>query len=156
VLVVLAPGQGDAIQMLKAGLLEIADLFAVNKADTPGADRLQQALLSSICMGAPDNGTHEAPEVFLTSATDGTGIQAVLDHLEERVANNRGAWQSERDARLVMEVRDAILEEARRRLTKTLGRSRSLDDPILRVLTGELTVGELTQELFERGILNAN
>ncbi|HEX7071841.1 MAG TPA: hypothetical protein VF190_13590 [Rhodothermales bacterium] len=156
VLVVLAPGQGDSIQMLKAGLLEIADLFAINKADTPGADRLQQALLSTICMRATDNGAAEAPEVFFTSATDGTGIQAVLDELQSRIVNDSAAWQSARDERVLMEIRDAVFEEARRRLTSTLGCDESFTDPLLRVLTGELTVGELTQELFERGFLNAN
>jgi len=51
VAVVLAPGQGDSVQMLKAGLMEIGDLFVVNKADRPGASRLHAQLLAALSLG---------------------------------------------------------------------------------------------------------
>lgn len=63
-IVVLMPGMGDGVQMIKSGLLEIADLFVINKADQPGADRLEQELHQA---------DHRAP-VLRTVATEGTGV----------------------------------------------------------------------------------
>jgi LAO/AO transport system kinase len=68
VLVVLTPESGDAIQVMKAGLIEIADVFAINKADRPGADGLEQALAGMLDRkaAAPDGWR---PPVCLTSAS---------------------------------------------------------------------------------------
>jgi LAO/AO transport system kinase len=75
VVVVLTPGAGDSIQMLKAGLMEAADVFVVNKADTPGAAVLHRTLLQALRL-AP-----RPADVLLTSATDGTGVPALVDLL---------------------------------------------------------------------------
>jgi LAO/AO transport system kinase len=81
VVLVAVPGGGDAVQTLKAGILEIADLFAVNKMDLPGADRvvhdLEQmlALGESIAVGGPDR---RRPPVVPTCAHDGRGIDDLV------------------------------------------------------------------------------
>ena len=72
VLVVLTPGQGDDVQAIKAGLLEIADLFVVNKADHPGADRLASDLEGLLSLGGERAWT---PPIVKTVATAGTGIE---------------------------------------------------------------------------------
>ncbi len=151
VLVVLAPGQGDAVQMLKAGLLEIADLFAINKADTPGADRLKGTLQSTISLGFDrrSSGDEAPPEIYLVSATEQTGITELLDVIEERMDQKAERWQSLRDERVVDEVRDAVLEEARLRLVTALSQN-GLQADLHRVLTGELTVSDLAQKLFDQ------
>jgi LAO/AO transport system kinase len=79
VTVVLVPESGDSIQAMKAGLVEIADLFVVNKADRPGAESFRQELNSILHLEG------ERPrEVFLTVATTRTGVAALADHLLER------------------------------------------------------------------------
>ncbi len=82
VLVVLTPGQGDDIQAFKAGLMEIADIFVLNKADAPGADKLEQQLQALLELGAKDRAR---PPVVKTVAPEGRGI----DELIEAVGNFR-------------------------------------------------------------------
>jgi LAO/AO transport system kinase len=67
--VVLVPGMGDDVQALKAGIMEIADVFAINKADLPGADRVEQDVRAMLSLGA---GKQAA--VVRTVATEGTGV----------------------------------------------------------------------------------
>ena len=71
VLVVLTPGSGDDIQTFKAGIMEIADIFVLNKSDLAGASALEAQVRSMIELGASPK---PAPLVFRTSATDGRGL----------------------------------------------------------------------------------
>ena len=72
VVVVLVPGMGDAVQALKAGILEIADVFALNKADAPGVDRLEKELFAVLALGANRDGLQ--PKIVRTISTTGSGI----------------------------------------------------------------------------------
>ena len=78
--VVLVPESGDAIQTMKAGLMEIGDLFCVNKSDREGADRLVMEIETMVEMKARNNGW--VPPVVKTVATTGLGVPALLDQLE--------------------------------------------------------------------------
>ena len=79
-LVVMAPGLGDSIQTAKAGILEIADIFVVNKSDRPGASEVSRDLRSMLAMAKYES--RWKPPIVLTAASAGTGI----DELVERVA----------------------------------------------------------------------
>jgi len=71
-IVVLVPGMGDDVQALKAGVMEIADVFVINKSDRPGADKLERALTGMLSLAhRPDGWT---PPVVRTVATEGSGI----------------------------------------------------------------------------------
>ncbi len=93
------PGAGDALQFLKAGIMEIPDLIVVNKADMgAAADRTKADLTSALALSAPGDGW--SPRLLETSARDGTGVDALADALEahrawlseaERLADNRAA-----------------------------------------------------------------
>ncbi|MBZ5723478.1 MAG: methylmalonyl Co-A mutase-associated GTPase MeaB [Acidobacteriia bacterium] len=72
--VVLVPGMGDDVQAIKAGIMEIADVFAINKADQPGADRVERELQAMLSLA---NGRR--PAIVRTVATQGTGIDALLE-----------------------------------------------------------------------------
>jgi LAO/AO transport system kinase len=85
VMVVLVPGQGDGIQALKAGVMEIADLFVVNKADRDGADEVVSDVVAMLEISSQADG--KRPPVLKTSALKGEGIQEVVDHL---LTLNRG------------------------------------------------------------------
>jgi len=73
--VVMVPGLGDSVQISKAGVMEIADLFAVNKADRDGADKLVNELRAMLEMVK----TEVKPEIFRTVATDGVGIEELVE-----------------------------------------------------------------------------
>ena len=118
--VILVPGMGDDVQTIKAGIMEIADIFLINKSDREGAERVEREIraLQSLAVRT-DNWT---PPIVKTIATDGTGIPelaaAIQDyqaHLQREnlvLKRNIENWQ----ARLVEMLRDAMLEKARHQL----------------------------------------
>ena len=77
--VVLVPGMGDDVQAIKAGIMEIADVFAINKSDQPGADRMEREIqgMLGLVTGGPK------PPIIRTIATDGTGVRELLDAVEQ-------------------------------------------------------------------------
>jgi LAO/AO transport system kinase len=83
-LVVLVPGMGDDVQAIKAGIMEIADVFVINKADRPGVERTRQEIKAMLSLGAA-----EVPiPIFSTVAIDGTGVAELVDHLESRTTKS--------------------------------------------------------------------
>ena len=79
--VVLVPEGGDSIQAMKAGLVEIGDIFIVNKADRPNAEDV--AITLDMILGMNPRYAHNMPPIILTQATDGTGVDKVIHALEE-------------------------------------------------------------------------
>ncbi len=114
VLVLVPPQSGDTVQMLKAGILEIADIFAVNKADLSGADRTVDDLLEMIRLD-PEvaDGDGWEPPVIETVATQSEGIDdlhdALADHRDYLETSGEGASRARR--RYAEEVRTIVREE---------------------------------------------
>lgn len=102
--VVVNPGWGDAVQAGKAGLMEIADVFVLNKADRPGADDTEHDLRSVLAGARGD----WVPPVVRTVASEGRGADAVWDAVAAHRAHleSTGALAGRRRARLRDEVRD--------------------------------------------------
>ena len=221
VLVVLAPGQGDSIQMLKAGLMEIGDGFVVNKADRDGASTLYAQLISALRLsgrpialassssspippgeggsGPPEpgegaaghhgrelsgagegkntlspalsqrgRGPEEDPnpdaepmpltghagqgpvDVFLVSAAEGRGVADLFDRVTCLTADRQEQWTGKRDRLVNDEVREAVLEEARRRVSEHLGHNGTFTSQVQRILRGEVTVARLAEELITK------
>jgi LAO/AO transport system kinase len=93
VLVILVPGMGDDIQNMKAGLMEIGDIFVLNKADHDGADRFEQQLHAMLSLVMPRDGWH--PPVVRTIASEDKGIS----ELAETVAKFRKHFETSGDRR---------------------------------------------------------
>jgi len=112
--VVVNPGWGDAVQANKAGLLEIADVFVVNKADRPGADGAVRDLTQMLDLSASRAWT---PPIVETIGTDGTGIDELFDaighHRDHLEAGDLLAGR--RATRLADELRAIVLERLARR-----------------------------------------
>ena len=115
-LVVEAPGLGDGVQAIKAGVLEIADILVLNKADLPGAAQAAGALQSALEPGA--DGLRTAgwmPPLVQTVATEGKGIDALLDAIDAHNAHLAQGGQfavRERlrvEAEITRRLRDALL-----------------------------------------------
>jgi LAO/AO transport system kinase len=83
VALVLTPGAGDDMQAMKAGIMEIADVYVLNKADLPGADTLERHLAAMLSLRGAGEG--EAPAILRTVATDHTGVPELLAILRGRV-----------------------------------------------------------------------
>jgi LAO/AO transport system kinase len=83
-LVVLTPGTGDDVQAIKAGIMEIADVFVINKADLPGAEKLERELTASLALAHGHGGWN--PVIVRTIASEGHGIGELLRAAEEHRA----------------------------------------------------------------------
>jgi LAO/AO transport system kinase len=90
--VVLVPGMGDDVQAIKAGIMEIADIFVINKADRPGAQQTQQDIQAMLSLGHGET----IPAILKTAALDGTGVPELVDELQQRqrrVRDERQTWK---------------------------------------------------------------
>ena len=131
-LVVVSPGWGDAVQVSKAGILEIADVFVVNKADREGADAAVRDLEQMIRMGP---GLAWTPPVVKTTATTGEGVGelwgAVAGHRARQ--EEEGRLASKRRERLVREVESLAGERLRGKVRDLLAHEAGLvEDLVLR------------------------
>jgi LAO/AO transport system kinase len=117
--VVLTPGWGDAVQVSKAGLLEVGDVFAVNKADRGGADAAVRDLEAMLLLAPTADPARAAwsPPIVSTVATERRGVAELLDavrahrrHLEET-----GELQARRELRIRDELRILVLEQLTKR-----------------------------------------
>ena len=119
-IVVLAPGLGDSVQAAKAGILEVADVLVVNKADQSGAGRLESELRGMLELGhalATDDGSGRMPELLRTVAVRGEGIDALLDVVDRHGAESAAA---DSNARAHTRARRWIAELAAGRLRDEL------------------------------------
>lgn len=120
--VVVSPGWGDAIQVSKAGFLEIADVLVVNKADRPGADGAVRDLEAMLTMGPARPWT---PPVVATTATDGSGVdevvEAILAHRDH--LSDSGARQRRRRVAAARQLAAAVRLEA-----ESAGGAQDIDD----------------------------
>jgi LAO/AO transport system kinase len=109
-IVVVNPGWGDEVQAAKAGLLEIADIFVVNKADRPGTDATVSDLGGMLEL-APDAGWR--PPIMCTVATDGKGVAELWAQAQDHRAflESSGDLVRRRRARLASELRALVVEQ---------------------------------------------
>ena len=94
VVVVLVPEAGDAVQMLKAGLMETADIFVVNKADRPNADRMAAVIGAEVAHGSA--GSWWIPPVLMTKAHRAEGLQELLETIDGHQDRSRATSNLER------------------------------------------------------------
>jgi LAO/AO transport system kinase len=149
VMVVLAPGQGDAMQFLKAGVMETGDVFVVNKADSAQAGEFHAQLSASLRLGDRGNRPLDLEAVRLVSARNNQGIAELVDYLDERRHRDAEAWRASRRDRLTRHLRTTVLELAQRRLEAEWEAAKD-DDQLDRVLGGETALAELSGELLRR------
>jgi LAO/AO transport system kinase len=135
--VLLAPGMGDGIQAAKAGILEIGDVFVVNKADRDGAQSTRRELRSVVSMTDRAAGGW-TPPVLLTTATSGDGVDEVVDAIAQHRSHleQSGELTRRRLARVRREIEALALAEVSLRFAHLSGDVR-LDALAERVLSGE-------------------
>lgn len=165
--VILAPGYGDDIQLIKAGLLEIADLVVVNKCDLPDAKSLLQAVHAELALSSPSgdaptgtSGTQRTPhaktqpvEILGIEAKSGTGVDELLDKLRERdrIARTSDRRQAKSCQRLSGEIRHGAAVIMERALEGSLT-SRSASELMDRVERGELPLDSAAIQLVVDGV----
>ena len=173
-IVVEAPGMGDEIQAIKAGILEIADILVVNKADRPGADNTERALRSMLEIGHPRSGHHLrdkqsdrmqpdplvrdneqelwVPPIQRTVSTEGTGIDALAGMIDQHqdYLRRSGGWQKRDQTRLKAELHSYLEETLVSRWRATISESLyqdTLQALYVRELSPQEAVERLTQAI---------
>lgn len=118
-IVALQPGSGDSIQVLKAGIMEIADIFVVNKADHPMADQLRREIRSMMEM---QHWSGWVPELVATQALEGKGIDELVAAIERHAVylNETGEIERRRRDAFTHQVRQLALGRMERRLDRAL------------------------------------
>lgn len=180
--VVLVPESGDSIQTLKAGVMEIADIFVVNKADRPGADRLRNdiELMLGLRSGATLKGVpahhgvdlkhvnpkrvaraaaarddeHWTPPVLRTIGTTGEGLPEFVSSLDRHFAylERSGTLHARRRARLRERVVDAVEHRVRRRLWSDASTQEWLEAQLPALERGETTPLAVAEALLARSV----
>jgi LAO/AO transport system kinase len=120
-LVLLAPGMGDAVQAAKAGLLEIGDLYIVNKADREGAESTAREIRNALALGEARGPNDWRPRVLLSSADRGVGIDETMRAIDEHRAwlSESGELDRRRSVRVEVEIEQLAMAGVRARIAKT-------------------------------------
>ncbi|MFD6416683.1 methylmalonyl Co-A mutase-associated GTPase MeaB [Streptomyces sp. NPDC060194] len=148
-MVLLAPGMGDGIQAAKAGILEIGDLYVVNKADRDGADATARELHHMLGLAESRGPGNWRPPVVKTVAARGVGVDEVVEALEKHRAwmDERGVLADRRTARAAREVETIAVTSLRERIADLRG-DRRLDALAARVASGSLDPYAAADELL--------
>jgi LAO/AO transport system kinase len=137
-LVLMVPGLGDDVQSMKAGLMEVADIFVLNKAEREGADRLEHQIESMLEL-APERGGWKTP-VVRTTATEGTGVPRLVETIEQ--FRMRTDLEADRRARAILHWKQ--------RLKMLL--SEHLMEGIITKSGGDTVLASLAGEVAERRV----
>lgn len=134
VAVICVPGQGDGVQTLKAGIMEIADLFVVNKADRDGADQVVADLVAMLALSG--EGAPEREMIYPTNSLSGEGVGPLIDALLDRAACVEHSPE-----RVIERAREEVLllieRELARRVRAGLAEDGRLESAVESVLTRE-------------------
>ncbi|WP_030688371.1 methylmalonyl Co-A mutase-associated GTPase MeaB [Streptomyces sp. NRRL B-1347] len=148
--VLLAPGMGDGIQAAKAGILEIGDVYVVNKADRDGADATARELNHMLGLGETRKPGDWRPPIVKTVAARGEGIDEVVEALEKHRAwmEERGVLASRRVSRAAREIETIAVTALRERIADLHGDVR-LSALAERIVAGELDPYAAADSLVE-------
>jgi LAO/AO transport system kinase len=147
-LVIVAPGMGDSVQAAKAGILEIADIFVVNKSDRPGAQEAIRDLRTMLAMARYDEGAWKPP-IISASAMSGEGIDDLVARLNAHASwlAESGEGERRRVARAREEITVLAVAQVRERLGALPGEAR-LEDLAGQVASGKLDPYSAADELI--------
>ncbi len=148
VVVILVPESGDGIQAMKAGLMEIGDIFVMNKSDHPDADLAAREIEDTLRLKDVPEG-HWSPPVLQTSAIEGSGIEELVSAIEEHRLwlEERNLLEEKRRRILRSRVRGAFLDKLERRLWRESKVQKTLDDKIGEVYAGRISPYRLVNDL---------
>lgn len=162
VMIVLAPGQGDSVQLLKAGLMEIGDWFVINKSDLPTAEAFHASVESALQMAAAVTmdltvdieGKHDASsfnvaQIAMVSAVQGLGISELMGRMELRIGELASDLQQRRAQAEHDEVREALLEQVRKTVLATLEETDQSHCPVNAILQGNADLNTTAQLLLQ-------
>jgi LAO/AO transport system kinase len=150
-IVVLVPGTGDDVQALKAGIMEIADIFVVNKADREGADRMVTAIESNLSLQSFGEGEWRPP-IVKTEATTGRGISELWQTVQAFRARSEGTRVRRLKARNQFRLRDLLTHRYLEFVERRLLAEGEFDALVDRIAARELDPYSAAEELLGRSL----
>jgi LAO/AO transport system kinase len=153
-IVTLVPGTGDDVQALKAGIMEIADIFVVNKVDREGADRLVSSIESNLTLQTygPDQWR---PPILKTIATNGTGVPELVDEIWKFRSHSDATRSARRQKRSAFRLRELVAKRFMDHLERGVLRPGELDAMVERVVAREIDPYTAADELLALGLTRA-
>jgi len=150
----LVPGTGDDVQALKAGIMEIADIFVVNKADREGADRLVSSIESNLTLQTygPDQWR---PLILKTIATNGTGVTELVDAIWKFRSHSEATQSARRQERSAFRLRELVAKRFMDHLELGVLRPGELEAMVERVAAREIDPYTAADELLALGLTRA-
>jgi len=153
ILVVLAPGMGDDIQAIKAGQMEIGDIFVVNKGDRENADKAVSDIQAMLELAPEKKGWK--PTVIKTSALTGEGIADLLERIDEHAKHlKKGAHDERRKERVENELAEALTQKITESMMKELKQSREWKKLTEKILSREIDPYSAADRLLEKQLKN--
>jgi LAO/AO transport system kinase len=147
IVVILIPGAGDEIQVFKAGIMEIADIFILNKADSPLADRTEKQLKAMLDLGLVGK---TPPPVIKTVATEGKGVDKLIKEIDKLVMDKDQELRDSRKKRLIpWMLMDIISEKIYHSVTQNIKAS-EFEGFIERIHRREIDPYTVADEIVEK------
>jgi LAO/AO transport system kinase len=150
-IVTLVPGTGDEVQALKAGIMEIADIFVVNKADREGADRLVSAVDANLALHSYASGEWRPP-IVKTVATSGAGVPELVSAIGAFREHSRGVQTSRRKARSEYRLRELVAQRFMSHLEREVLATGELAGIVDRVASREVDPYTAANDLLTRAL----
>jgi LAO/AO transport system kinase len=148
-LVTLIPGAGDDVQALKAGIMEIADIFVVNKADQEGADRVVSAIEGMLALGPGKTGAW-VPPIVKTVATRGQGVRELVEAIDAFRAQQSDRLRARRRGRSEHRLRDLVSQRFMTHLERHVLAAGELDSIVDRIAAGDIDPYAAADQLVRR------
>jgi LAO/AO transport system kinase len=148
VIMVMVPGLGDDIQAIKAGIMEIGDIFAVNKSDRDGADRTAIEIEAMLDLNRNEG---YRPPVLNIIARDNVGIEELLSLIEKHweYENKSGSYKQKKFKRLKTEVMDIFRESVMRTLYSMSKESNIIDELVYKVIDRQMDPYSAAERLMD-------
>ena len=150
-IVTLVPGTGDEVQALKAGIMEIADIFVVNKADREGADRLVAAVDANLALGT-FTAEQWRPPVLKTMATAGKGVAELLQAVSAFREHERSRETTRRRSRSEYRLRELVTQRFLDYLQRDVLHEGELSSIVDRVAAREIDPYTAAHDLLRRAV----
>jgi LAO/AO transport system kinase len=150
-IVALVPGTGDEVQALKAGIMEIADIFVVNKADREGADRLVAAVDANLALHRYEAGEWRPP-ILKTIATEGAGVPELVATIWQFRGQSAPADSGRRRSRVEHRLRELVSEQFIVHLERRVLREGELAAIVERVASRALDPYTAASDLLGRAL----
>jgi GTPase len=151
-IVMLVPGAGDDVQALKAGIMEIADIFVVNKADREGADRTVASVEAMLTLESFDGGRWRPP-ILKTEATTGKGVPELVAAIERFRAHTAATLGERRRARAEFRVKELLAHRFVQHATERVLGAGEFDALLDRIAARETDPYTVADDIVRRSIL---